>query len=404
MSSKRNIVIIGAGVAGLTAGLFYALDGYNVVVLEKNKYPGGLLATDKIQIKGYSSFEIEYFYHHFFKKDKNLLRLLRFLGIQNHLVFRKVPTDLGIGYTFKEKVLLAVLLTLPTYRPIKYVRVGSVIDVKDSKGALSRLFKYKFYVYAPNVSLAWLWARLHARFRVRDLLLGERLGVLEPSSKVLLDALVDRFTKAGGKLITSYNVSSIKQIINDFKPNKIICTIPPRVCKELLGNNFLDWEWHVPDYIGAYNVVFFIKDPKYDRQKRVPYWTNLLPSKGSPFLVKVRQHVLNHSLPVGVIYVGGYAPRNSSIFSLSDDKLKYMALSVLNKNERNRLIGIRVYRTGFAQHVPTVGFYKNSPPFYLGSFKYANKRVDLELFSFGNIIPWDRGVNYAVYPRLLECL
>ena len=40
-SNKKNIVVIGAGFAGLSSACFLAKEGYNVTVVEKNDMPGG---------------------------------------------------------------------------------------------------------------------------------------------------------------------------------------------------------------------------------------------------------------------------------------------------------------------------------------------------------------------------
>ncbi|NMC14222.1 MAG: NAD(P)/FAD-dependent oxidoreductase, partial [Chloroflexi bacterium] len=43
--NDEKIVIVGAGVAGLTAAAYLAKAGYNVLLLEKNDRSGGLLST-----------------------------------------------------------------------------------------------------------------------------------------------------------------------------------------------------------------------------------------------------------------------------------------------------------------------------------------------------------------------
>ncbi|HEY9196537.1 MAG TPA: FAD-dependent oxidoreductase, partial [Mucilaginibacter sp.] len=41
MSSKRHIIVIGSGFAGLSAACVLAKEGYKVTILEKNDQPGG---------------------------------------------------------------------------------------------------------------------------------------------------------------------------------------------------------------------------------------------------------------------------------------------------------------------------------------------------------------------------
>ena len=42
---KQKVIIIGAGIGGLTASIYLAQSGYDVVILEKNSYPGGRCAS-----------------------------------------------------------------------------------------------------------------------------------------------------------------------------------------------------------------------------------------------------------------------------------------------------------------------------------------------------------------------
>ena len=38
----KNIIIIGAGVSGLTAGIYAEMNGFHAIILEKNPSVGGL--------------------------------------------------------------------------------------------------------------------------------------------------------------------------------------------------------------------------------------------------------------------------------------------------------------------------------------------------------------------------
>jgi len=43
--SGKNVIVVGAGIGGLSAGILLSLFGYNVTVLEKNPVPGGLMRS-----------------------------------------------------------------------------------------------------------------------------------------------------------------------------------------------------------------------------------------------------------------------------------------------------------------------------------------------------------------------
>ncbi len=45
--AKKSIIIIGAGVAGLTAGCYAQMNGYQTRILEMHNQPGGLCTAWK---------------------------------------------------------------------------------------------------------------------------------------------------------------------------------------------------------------------------------------------------------------------------------------------------------------------------------------------------------------------
>ena len=44
MKSTSKAIVIGSGIAGIAASIRLAVKGYQVLVLEKNNYPGGKLS------------------------------------------------------------------------------------------------------------------------------------------------------------------------------------------------------------------------------------------------------------------------------------------------------------------------------------------------------------------------
>jgi len=56
---NKNVVIIGAGFTGLTAGYELSKKGFNVTIIEKSDEVGGLAAAFSI-----NGTKIERFYHH----------------------------------------------------------------------------------------------------------------------------------------------------------------------------------------------------------------------------------------------------------------------------------------------------------------------------------------------------
>ena len=79
MEAKR-VVIVGAGLSGLTCGLKLSKAGFDVHIIEELTYPGGLLASTRIG-KEY----LELLPHHLRKTDRALLALAKEAGINDSI-------------------------------------------------------------------------------------------------------------------------------------------------------------------------------------------------------------------------------------------------------------------------------------------------------------------------------
>jgi protoporphyrinogen oxidase len=75
-----EVVIVGAGLAGLTAALRLASAGYRVRIFERYPRPGGLARV--LEIGGEP---IEAFYHHLFTTDVDYIRLAEELGVADRI-------------------------------------------------------------------------------------------------------------------------------------------------------------------------------------------------------------------------------------------------------------------------------------------------------------------------------
>ena len=69
--NKKNIIIVGAGPAGLTAGYLLSQHGYKVKIFEAStKYVGGISRTEE-----YKGFRFDIGGHRFFSKSKEINNL-----------------------------------------------------------------------------------------------------------------------------------------------------------------------------------------------------------------------------------------------------------------------------------------------------------------------------------------
>ena len=78
---RKHIGIIGGGIAGLTAAYRFAKAGHQVTLWERAPRLGGQAAAFEV-----TGNHLEYFYHHLFQSDREIVALIEELGIGDHLV------------------------------------------------------------------------------------------------------------------------------------------------------------------------------------------------------------------------------------------------------------------------------------------------------------------------------
>ncbi len=88
-ASECHVGVIGGGMAGLTAALRLAQAGKRVTLWERAPRFGGQAAA--FPVEGSS---LEYFYHHLFQSDRDIVALIEELGIADRLLW--LPSNVGI--------------------------------------------------------------------------------------------------------------------------------------------------------------------------------------------------------------------------------------------------------------------------------------------------------------------
>src|SRR3954453_13142815 len=87
-SGKKRIGVIGGGIAGLTAAYRFAKAGHEVMLWERSPRLGGQAAAFEVEGN-----QLEYFYHHLFQSDREIVALIEELGISDHLMW--LPSNVG---------------------------------------------------------------------------------------------------------------------------------------------------------------------------------------------------------------------------------------------------------------------------------------------------------------------
>jgi protoporphyrinogen oxidase len=253
---KQRIAVLGAGPMGLAVAYQLALDGHQPIVFEADDRVGGMTAG--FVFEGLS---IERYYHFHCISDSAFLQLLDELGLsdkihwletkmgywyQNKLQAWGNPMALlkfqGLGIVAKFRYGLHAFLAArrTDWQPLDNLEAIGWIKrwVGDEAYEVlwRRLFDYKFYDYADNLSAAWIWSRIRRIGRSRYNLFKEKLGYLDGGSDTFLLAMKNAIELQGGEIHLKSPVEkvvietgAVKGIIsqNKFETfNKVISTIP----------------------------------------------------------------------------------------------------------------------------------------------------------------------------------
>lgn len=386
---KKKIVIIGSGLGGLTAGYELLKKGNEVTIFEKEKNIGGLAAGFKMEGQ-----MLDKSYRHIFKTDKELIVLIEELGLKNKLHWYKSST----GLFWKNKIYpFLTAIDLLKFKPLNImekVRMGVVamwlkydrnwkkyenvlayswmkkmIGEKSYKVVWEPLLKGKFDDIYKEISMAWLWARIHTRGNSTNEQGEEVLGYLNGGFETLTEKLAEKIKSKGGKIILNKEINNIEKLKKEF--DLIIDTRP---IKEI-------------DYLGTVNIVFS------SSQDLGKYYWNNINDLNSPFVA-----LLQHTNLVGtkkynnkhIYYLGTYVSQKSKYFKWNDKQiidewLNYLP-NVMPIFDRKQIGQINVFKFKNAQHIVGLNY---KVPVYKVSDNYYR-------LNFAQIYPQDRGMNYAV--------
>jgi protoporphyrinogen oxidase len=385
---NMKIAIIGAGLTGLTAGYRLSRDGWKVTIFEKGDDVGGLAGGFKI-----GEISLEKAYHHIFRTDTEIIKLADELGLKDKLVWEE--SSIGLYHDKKIYPFMGAI-DLLNFKPLDLVskfRLGLVkiwlekdnnwekyksipayewmqkwCGVKAYQVIWEPLLIGKFGDRYKDISMAWLWARIHIRANSKDNDGKERLGYFVGGFRIVADELVKRIKANGGeiKLRTEVNFGKIEK---DF--DAVLYT---GAVKNI-------------DYLAAINVVFTSK-----QSLSQYYWHNINDVK-SPFLAFIQHtNLIDKKIYGGmnVYYLGTYLPNDDKLMEAEDEKIKRLYFDYLKKIkpefDEKLVEDSWVYKFKNAQHIVTTDY--QIPPSKLSEKVYQS--------NFAQIFPEDRGTNFAV--------
>ena len=415
----KNIAVIGAGAGGLAAAFDLAQAGNQVTIFEQESRPGGLAAGFK---EPEWDWELEKFYHHWFKSDHAILSLIDELGLSEKVQFYQPTTVMfydGDFYPFDTPVaalkfpglsiwgkarfgfVTVFLRYLAKWQPLeKYTAhewMKKYYGEKVYSTMLEPLLVGKFSSHYKEVNMAWFWARFKAR--------TPKLGTFEGGFQAFLDQFAEILSQKGVRFSFNTSIQGIRPLENSQIElslekgkavfDQVLATIPPFLLAKMTPSLDGPYERKLTSLknIGAVVLILSIKKPL---SKKGYYWFNLPKSSGFPFLALVEHTNFlspEHYNGTHLIYCGDYLENSHEYFSLSKEELVARFLPSLKRInpefEADWLRDSWLFRAPYAQPVPGVNHSEKIPAI-------QTPIANLYFASMSQVYPWDRGTNYAV--------
>ena len=416
-----NIGIIGGGIAGLSAACDLSKKGHKVAVFEKEAELGGQAATFEV-----AGERLERFYHHIFSSDIDIIQLINELGLGGKLVW----LESKMGFLHRGRIYDFVtardLLKFRAVGLMDRVRLGLVAlylrraaDWRRLEGRTAQewmtkyagrrnydivwgpLLKNKFGASADEVSMAWLWGKIHLRFASRAK--GrERLGYLRGSFGLLIDALRQKILDGSGKIYTS---SLVKRITLDGEKavglqvggqvhsfDAVIATVPSLAFLYMLPSLPEDYASKLKGvrYQAALCLVLVLNRPLSHI-----YWLNI-SDPAIPFVAVIEHTNFVDSASYGgkrIVYISNYVSKDNPLYRSDAGELlaEYLPhLRKVNPQFDPSWIEKRyIFREEAGQPIITTGYSSRIPD-------HRTPVPGLFLANTTQIYPEDRGMNYSV--------
>ena len=427
---RQRVCIIGAGLTGLVTACALQSAGYDVVLIESTRAPGGMIASFPVGTE-----RIEYIYHHIFTHDQLIVRLLDTLGLADRLNWFKPGDALfadGKLHPFSSPLDLLRLPIMPFGQRFRtglaVLRAGRLKDWEKletetaaqwlirncGRDAYRKLWqpllRAKFDNDADTVSAVWIWNKFKLRGHSRSRKAGaEMLGYLDGSFGLKVDELVTRSTGQGGQILTGHTAMNISQVSDTPRRFAVSCILENcatvqaeanAVVATVSGRQFagMTTSFNGPEtylrqvnrlsYKGNLCLVLRLRDSLSPH-----YWTTVCDSL--PFVV-----VVEHTNLVGprgynghIVYLSRYLDISDPVWTQSDGEIYRHFIQGLSKLfphfHSAGVIDWRLQRTRCAQPVIGRGYSRQMPAM-------DTPWPGVKLAGMAQIYPEDRGMNYAV--------
>jgi protoporphyrinogen oxidase len=384
-----KVLIIGGGLSGLGAGYKLSQKGFEVTVLEKREYVGGMAAS--YFIDGYY---VPKTYHHIMSGDTVTLGLIKELGLQPYLYWKKLKTAFLYG---KDRYNFSSPISILRFKPLSFMdrlKFGLLVwkarrkkdwafldgvNVKDwvsenyGDSLYEDLIKHividKFDEAPENISVAWLLSR----FGHESKSVSGNFGYLRDGGiQRIIDGLVEKIRENGGEVKTQADVKKIEVengkavgVVHGedqefLEGDIVISTIPTPILLEITPEFPKTFKERLEKitYKACICITLGLKEKVSEY-----YWLNIIGDY--PFVgVFEHRHLNIDSSTKGITYVVKYLDTSHLDWTLSDEDLieRYMdKLEEIFPGVKEKILWFHIYREPFSTPVYLVNFGKYMP-------------------------------------------
>jgi len=424
MDKPKHIVVLGAGLSGLSAARDLLNNGYRVTIIEATPQLGGLASS--FQLKG---FQVERFYHFLCRSDHDLITFVKELGLEERLHWRQNHTAFfhnGRQYSFGTPFDLLRFQAVPWDQRFRFglhilqSRLRSQwrwLDQIPAKPWLIEnigeqayyviwhpLLKIKFGQFHEKISSAWVWHRIWRVAQSRKWIWQrESFGYLEHGSSTLISRLANLINAhSTSRIITNTPAQSIQtegdRVVSvltqqgKIECDAVISTIALPELTKILPADRMSCMPNISQvqYIGVVCAILSLKH-SFSRN----FWMNINDPSIS-FNGIIEQSNLNHSLKsanMNLIYIPFYMPTDSARFSTNGDQILAEYLPMLKRInpsfEEGWIEDFAVFKTPHAQAICSTGFKEIIP-------EIRTPVSGLYLTDSAQFYPEDRTISAAV--------
>ena len=368
------------------------------------------------------SSSVEYFYHHWFTSDSEMMSLFDELGVRDRVIVKRPLTVVYYKDTFYPLDSPINALKFPGFTLWDIARFGFVTVYlrylagwKPLESVLADDWMRKYYgerLYAMNfesllqgkfgehykeVNMAWFWARMKAR--------STRLATFEGGFQAFSDLFAERLRQKGVNIRLETPVSAITPTPDQKLEvqtgqgaeifDRCLVTLAPALMAKMapsLPEDYLKGLLALKN-MGAVVMVISMRRTLSDKGY---YWFNMPKTAGFPFLALVEHTNFVPPEKFGgdhILYCGDYLDLDHEYFTLTKEELLERFLPALKRvNPEFEASWVKdswLFRTDYAQPIPLLDHSKNIPDI-------KTPVPGLFFASMSQVYPWDRGTNFAV--------